>query len=215
MAEAKLRAPFVFRNRLERAVTADDYAAIVMRDFAADVQRAAAVMRWNGTGPEVIVAVDALGGGVPREELLCRIERHLRDFRRVGHDVHVTAARAVPLDIALTVCVRPGYLNGHVKAAVLAALGSRRLANGGSGFFHPDKLSFGEGVFLSRIVAVVQALDGVASVVVNRLERLGDGSFGELAAGVLPLGPMEVARLDSDPNYPENGVLTLTVRGGR
>ncbi len=215
VAEARLRAPYLFRNRLERAVTADDYAAIVMRDFAAQVQRAAAVLRWNGTGPEVIVAVDARGSDHADERLLCRIERHLGNYRRVGHDVHVEPARYVPLHLALCVCVKPNYLSGHVKAAVLATLGSRRLANGRLGFFHPDNLSFGEGVFVSRIVATVQALEGVASVVLKRLERLGNGPFGELAAGVLALGPMEVARLDVDPNFPENGVLELEMRGGR
>ncbi len=121
----------------------------------------------------------------------------------------------MPLELALTVCVAPGYLSGHVKAAVAAALGSRRLPGGKLGFFHRDNLTFGEGVLVSRIVAAVQALPGVASVVVDRLERLYEGSYGELAAGVLPLGPMEVARLDADPNFPEHGVLTLTMRGGR
>jgi hypothetical protein len=213
--EVKLRAPFLFRTRLERAVTAEDYAAIVMRDFASTVQRAAAALRWNGTGPEIIVAVDALGGGVPDDELLQLIECHLRRYRRVGHDLHVIAARAVSLDLALTICVKPSYLRGHIKSAVFAALGSRRAASGKPGFFHPDNLSFGEGVFVSRIVATVQAIEGVESVIVTRLERLHTGTFGELEAGVLQLAPLEVARLDADPNFPENGVLQLTLRGGR
>lgn len=215
VAEARLRAPYLFRTRLERAVTAEDYAAIVMRDFPAEVQRAAAVLRWNGTGPEVIVAIDPRGTGQAPERLLCRIERHLDAYRRVGHDLHLTPARYVPLTLALCVCVKPNYLRGHVKAAVLAAMGSRRLASGKLGFFHPDNISFGEGVFVSRIVATVQALEGVASVQVTKLERMGEGPFGEIDAGVLELGPMEVARLDVDPNFPENGVLELDVRGGR
>ena len=32
---------------------------------------------------------------------------------------------------------------------------------------------------------------------------------------VLPLGPFEIAQLDNDPSFPENGVLLLDVRGGR
>jgi hypothetical protein len=31
----------------------------------------------------------------------------------------------------------------------------------------------------------------------------------------LLLGPFEIAQLDNDPNFPENGVLVLDVRGGR
>jgi len=52
-------------------------------------------------------------------------------------------------------------------------------------------------------------------VTVAKLERLFEGENGELASGVLPLGPLEVARLDNDPGFPENGRLTLDMRGGR
>ena len=29
------------------------------------------------------------------------------------------------------------------------------------------------------------------------------------------LGPLEIARVDNDPDYPENGRITFDVRGGR
>ena len=50
---------------------------------------------------------------------------------------------------------------------------------------------------------------------VDKLERLFEGANQEIQNGVLPIGPLEVARLDSDPNRPENGRLTLNMRGGR
>lgn len=213
--EAKLRAPHVFRSRLERAVTADDYAAIVMRDFPAQVQRAAATMCWNGIGPQVLVAVDPLGQAEPNPALLCEIEHHLWRYRRMGHDVRVEAAQAVPLYIALFICVRDGYLRGHVKAALLDAFSNRLLPAGKRGFFHPDNLSFGQGVYLSQVVAAAQAVEGVESVRVAHFERLYEGPNGEITAGVLPLGPLEVARLDNDPGFPEHGRLTLQLEGGR
>jgi len=213
--EAKLHAPHVFRSRLERAVTADDYAAIVTRDFASRVQRAAAAMCRNGIGPQVMVAVDALGQAEPDPALLCEIEHHLWRFRRMGHDVHVAAAQAVPLDIALFVCVRDGYLRGHVKAALLDAFSNRLLPGGRRGFFHPDGMTFGQGIYLSRVVATAQAVEGVESVHVTRFERLYEGPNGEIDAGVLPLGPLEIARLDNDPGFPERGRLTLKLEGGR
>ena len=64
--EAKLYAPHAFRQRLERAITAEDYAAIVRREFPTKVQRAAASLRWNGSWHEVLVVVDALGPGASR-----------------------------------------------------------------------------------------------------------------------------------------------------
>ena len=33
--------------------------------------------------------------------------------------------------------------------------------------------------------------------------------------GVLALGPLEIARCDNDPNFPENGRIKLSMRGGR
>ena len=37
----------------------------------------------------------------------------------------------------------------------------------------------------------------------------------ELASGVLTIGAMEVAQLDNDPSFPENGKLELILGGGR
>lgn len=210
VTEAKLRAPHAFRRRLERAVTAADYAAIVMRDFPASVQRAAAVVRGTGASVEVQVAVDAAGGAEPGDALLRCIEAHLACYRRIGHDVRVIAARQVPLDLALHICVKPGYLRGHVKAALLRAFGTGR-----QGFFHPDALKLGESVLASRIVALAQGIDGVSGVVLQRFERLFEGPAGELEDGVLPIGPLEVARLDNDASWPENGQLALDLEGGR
>jgi hypothetical protein len=52
-------------------------------------------------------------------------------------------------------------------------------------------------------------------VAVTKLERLFEGANGELASGILALGPLEIARLDNDPSTPELGRLTLRMRGGR
>jgi hypothetical protein len=52
-------------------------------------------------------------------------------------------------------------------------------------------------------------------VVVTKLERRFLGPNQEIANGVLPLGHFEIARLDNDPSFPENGILTLIMRGGR
>jgi hypothetical protein len=55
----------------------------------------------------------------------------------------------------------------------------------------------------------------VETVRVKRLERLHEPDGGALDSGVLRLGATEVAQLDSDPNFPENGRLELLLRGGR
>jgi len=111
----------------------------------------------------------------------------------------------VPLDVAVTVCVQPAYLRAHVLAAVNRVLGA---------LFAPDALTFGDDVHLSRVVAAVVAVPGVENAEVTTLRRLLGGD-DVTVDGVLPIGPMEVARLDRDPDAPENGRLVLTPVGGR
>ena len=208
-------APYAFRQELQRAIIADDYRALVERDFADQVQRAGATLRWNGGRYEALVAVDQLDKEQADPSLLWVIFRRLHRYRRIGHDIHVQSATLVPLLIEMNVCVLPHYLCGHVEAELLDVFSNRVLIDGRRGFFHPDNLSFGEGVFLSRLVASAQAVAGVESVTVTKLERMGEGPNGEIESGVLPLGPLEIAQLDNDPSLPENGTLTLKLGGGR
>jgi hypothetical protein len=214
LAEAKLLAPTAFRQDLQRAITAGDYARLVERDFA-QVQRAAAQLRWTGSWYEVVVAVDQRGRPEADPALLREIRRHLWRYRRIGHDLRVVSAQQVPLHVKLVVCVLPDYLRGHVKAALLQLFGNRQLPDGRLGFFHPDNLTFGEGIALSRLVALVRSVPGVENVAVERLERYGRPSTRAIIDGVLQLGPLEVARLDNDPNQRENGRFELEMRGGR
>ncbi|MFO0699085.1 MAG: putative baseplate assembly protein [Nitrospira sp.] len=215
MAEVKLYAPHTFRKKLERAITPDDYAAIVLREFPHKVQRAAAQLRWNGSWYEMWVAVDPLGRDEADPALLKEIEGRLYRYRRIGHDLLVRSATRVSVNIELMVCVLPGYLRGHVKAALLEIFSNRALPDGRLGFFHPDNLTFGDGIYLSRLVAVAQAVPGVESVTVKTLKRLFQPPSGELENGVLPLGPFEIARADNDPSLPENGRVDIDVKGGR
>ncbi len=213
LAEIKLFAPQTFRKDLQRAVTADDYARIAERN--PKVQRAAAILHWTGSRYEVQVAIDPLGGEEASPQLLQDISGYLYRYRRIGHDLKVVPARYVALDIALTICVMPHYLRGHVEAALLDVFSNRLLPDGRRGFFHPDNLTFGDDIHLSRLVAAAQAVTGVENVVVTKLQRLYELSNQEIQNGVLPLDPLEVARLDNDPGFPEHGKLVLDVRGGR
>ena len=208
----RLRAPDAYRRELVRAITADDYATLA--GGFPGVQRAAAQLRTTGSGTEVHVAVDT-PGGPPDAGLLARVERYLERYRRIGHDVRAVPAREVPIDLAVTVCARPEYFAGHVATAVREVLGSGRLADGRPALFHPDSLTFGDDVRLSRIVAAVADVAGVAGVEVICMARLFGPIDDALDAGVLRLGPLEVAVLDDDPGRPDRGRLGITVEGGR
>ena len=242
--DVKQFAPYAFDSQLERAITADDYAAIAADnerrlDERATLERedpeictaaftrlqgAKAALRWTGSWYTVLVALDPAGGETTDAELAEEITLYLDPFRRMGYDLLVKQAQYVPLKLSMTICVLPDYQRGHVEAAVLDALSNRVLADGTLGFFHPDNLTFGGGVFVSQLLARVQAIQGVQNAMVTELERfeISEASPGtdqegeELPANsALLMGPFEIAQLDNDPNYPENGVLALDVRGGR
>jgi hypothetical protein len=211
--DVKLLAPHAFRKELLRAITAEDYALLAQRHPR--VQRASTTIRWTGSWHDVVVAIDPLGSVEADQELLDEVEMLLHKYCRMGYDLSVKAARYVALDIKMTICVKPDYLRGHVEAELLDLLSNRVLRDGKLGFFHPDNLTFGEGIYLSRLVAAAQAVTGVESVFVDKLQRLFEPSNYEIERGLLAMGPLEVARLDNDPNFPENGVLVLNIMGGR
>lgn len=213
LRDIKLRAPTAMRSTLERAITADDYARLA--EANPKVQRAAATLRWNGSRYLVRVAVDPLGTESVPAALLDQIGDDLYRYQRIGHDVEVVPATYVPLDVAMTIHILPRFHAKEVEGAVLSVFSTRVLADGTRGVFHPDNLSFGISVDLSRLVDRAQRVVGVESVSVTRLERLNTGPNAEIENGVLPIGALEIARLDNDPNFPERGRFTLKTRGGR
>jgi len=215
LAEVKLFAPGAIR-KIERAVISDDYARLAERSDPAAIQRAAAPsLRWTGSWYEAQVAIDPRDREELQDALRDEVDGYLHRYRRIGHDLRVTPARYVALDVALHICVLPHYLRAHVKADLLDLFSNRELGGGRRGFFHPDNLTFGEGVRLSRLVAAAQAVNGVESVTVTRLQRLHEDAHDEIENGILPLAALEVARLDNDPGMPDHGVLKLNLRGGR
>jgi hypothetical protein len=215
LAEVKLLAPRAFRTDLRRAVIPDDYAKLVMTRNP-EVQRAAAARRWTGAGDLMDVAVDFLAAvpAAERPTLLGKIQTDLNRFRRIGHSVRVHEAQFVPLEVALDVFLLPTALRGAVAARLGELLGNRPLPGGGLGFFHPDNLTFGQGVAASRLIALAQAVPGVEHVAVTLLRRVG-ATDAPAAPAFLAVGPLEIVQLDNDPNRAENGRLTINLRGGR
>ncbi|MFE5616952.1 putative baseplate assembly protein [Streptomyces sp. NPDC056470] len=210
--EIRRDAPRAFAVQ-ERAVTAADWADVTERVGA--VQRAAATLRWTGSWHSVFVTADRRGGkpvdAAFERELRARLER----YRLAGYDLEVDGPVFVPLEIGLRVCVERTHLRSDVGAAVLARLGDSTLPGGGRGLFHPDRLTFGQPVHLSTVLAEVHAVPGVESVDVHTFRRQRLPETSGLDSGVLAMGRLEIARLDNDPNFPERGMLDLTLGGGR
>jgi len=205
-------APSAFRSQ-ERAVTPEDYARVV--EHHPQVQRAAATARWTGSWRTIFVTVDRLGGLDVTKEFKEELLLYLDQFRMAGHDVEVDNPRFAFLEVEIHVCVEPDYFRADVRSVLLDVLSARAFPDGRRGVFHPDNFTFGQSVYLSPLYAAAQAVEGVASVEIKKLQRLRRESQQALDDGFLSVGRLEVARLDNDPNFPERGIFNLTVEGGK
>jgi hypothetical protein len=212
VAHVRQTAPAAFRVQ-QRAVTAEDYAEMTQRH--PQVQRAVATIRWTGSWHTVFLTVDRIGGRAVDGPFRQAIRDHLEAYRLAGHDVEIDGPRFVPLEIEMEVCVRPDYFRSDVAQALLDVFSNRILPDGRMGLFHPDRLTFGQPVYLSALVEAAQAVEGVRWVGFTTFRRLGGRGPGEIASGVLSMDRLEIARLDNDPNFPDRGALRLAMEGGR
>jgi uncharacterized phage protein gp47/JayE len=203
-----------FRAQQFRAVTEADYqkAALGLDGVAGAV----AAFRWTGSWYTVFVGIDpqrptdvlTAPGGRTRlaPEFEQRVRAGLTRYRLAGYDLELRTALYVSLRVDIELCVAPEHFRSDVREAVLIALGA---------FFHPDNWTFGQSVYLSAVYAAVKAVEGVASLEVKAFHRFVRDPAGELQAGIIPMGPWEIARLDNDPNRMENGTLIVTAGGGK
>ena len=124
----------------------------------------------------------------------------------------------VPLDIVLTVCVAPGHFRGTVsQPRCSSAFSTRDLPGGGRGFFHPDNFTF-------AAAGLPQRRDrrrdgGARGGLGGRPGRpASSGSASprpdELAAGLIAMDRLEVARCDSEPPDPAAGRIDFDMSGG-
>lgn len=203
--------PHAFRSQL-RAVIESDYPE-ALRNFP-DVQRAAVFFRWTGSWYTVFVIVDRVGGLEADEDFKKGVAGFLDKYRLAGYDLEVVTPVYVPLEIEMTVCTDEYHYNSKVENKLREVFSNQDLLGGGKGFFHPDNLSFGEPVFLSRIYEFAMTVDGVGSVTLTKFRPRGRDT-DEIDIGWIEVGDFEIARLDNDPNFPEHGTIKFDVRGGK
>ncbi len=215
LEEVRQYAPEAFRIQ-ERAVTEADYAEKAQQypnTTYPEVQRAAATRRWTGSWYTMFVTADRMDGAPVDEPFDRSLRNHLEKFRLTGHDLEVDAPQLVPLDIRISVCVKPDHLASNVKKRLLEVFSSSRSSMGEKGFFHPDNFTFGQSVYLSQVLATAMSVDGVKWVDIlskgsnHRFQRWGRAAGDEIAEGRIAMDRLEIAQLDNDPSRPENGRL--------
>jgi hypothetical protein len=209
--EVRQFAPEAFRTQ-ERAVTEADYAT--KTELHPQVQKALASFRWTGSWHTVFLTIDRKNGLDIDDNFKQEIYEHLEKYRMAGYDLELRSPVLVPLDIELNVCVKPGFFRSNVMEKLLEEFSRFELPNRLKGFFHPDKFTFGQPVYLSAIYQRAMAVEGVASVELKTFKRQSRPSNQEITNGVLMPGESEIIRLDNDPNFPENGKINFLMYGG-
>lgn len=148
MEQVRQFAPQAFRVQ-ERAVTPADYVEVTQR--RADVQRAAATLRWTGSWYTAFVTVDRAGGLAVDDRFARDLRGYLNRYRLAGYDLEINGPIFVPLELALLICVKRDHFRSDVKQTLLRTFSNQTLPDGRRGFFHPDNFSFGQPLYLSRI----------------------------------------------------------------
>jgi hypothetical protein len=208
LARTKEELPSSLRHgSLQRAVALEDYAAVAMEVPGAGRATARAA---GGLFNTVMVLVDPEGAEDLEEGLRQRVHQHLDALRMTGREHVVLAAEYVPLEVELVLCAQPGFARHLVRDRVMAEL--RPGSGERPGWFHPDRLSFGDAVRLGDLLAFVQGLAGVRSVKATVFRPLGNPA-GIAVRDIIVLGRTNVARLDADPDFPEHGTLEVRMIG--
>jgi predicted phage baseplate assembly protein len=210
--QIRRRAPQAFLTQ-ERAVTMADYAAIAERNSQVDA--AVATLRWTGSWYTVFVTAEPKCAGNLTPDLRKALARNINRYRLAGQDIQLESPQYVSLEIELTVCVNPAYFQSDVEASLLEVLGNKVLPNGQRGLFYPDSFTFGQTVYLSPIYAAARKVAGVDSITATVFEPQGIRTTRYLDSGEIPLGPLQIARLENDPSLPDHGQLSLVMRGGK
>jgi hypothetical protein len=212
MEQVRRNAPQAFRTQ-NRAVTEKDYEACAL--LYPGVQRAAATIRFTGSWFTVYLTVDREGGLGVDQAFHDALLAYMDQFRMAGYDLEIDGPRFVSLDIQMTVCVKPDYFRAYVEQALLELFSSRTLPSGKRGVFHPDNFTFGQPVYLSKLYAAAQSVEGVRRVTFTRFQRLGSLESSALDSGKLPIGRLEIARLDANADFPDRGKFELIPEGGK
>ena len=193
-------------------MTEADYAEVSERNR--DVQRAAATFRWTGSWHTVFVTADRSAAECSTPQFETTLRTWLEKYRMAGYDLEVDSPVFVPLEVGLHVCVVPGQLRSDVATEVRA-----RLLGLGAARRRPRPLPPRQPHVRAGGVPLVgprrgALRPGVQSVDVVTFQRQREPESSGIDTGLLPMGRLEIARLDNDPNFPERGVLDLTFGGG-
>ena len=192
----------------ERAVTAEDFAQIAER--YAEVASAAAAYFWTGSWDTVYLAVRRVAGKPIDEAFEAGLQAYFAGFIMAGLALEIIPPVMVPLVIEILVTTAPEYASSEVRQQLETLFGTGYLDDGTPAFFNPDRLGFGHTIAFSAIADWALQVPGVAGIEPIEFRRLSLDDGGNHSE--IPIGPIEIARADNNPTFPQNGEITFVMR---
>ena len=211
-AEARQVATEAFRAVTYRAVRSEDYAAAA--ETLPWVQRAGAAFRWTGSWLSAFVTPDPIGASILSPTQGVELVQLLDRYRQAGREAHVLKPVYADIDLEIVVCVAPSAYLGEVKERVLLALFGKKGARPQSGYFSPDRFTFGTPLDRSTLEAAIQSVEGVKAVEGICIRRSGFFDWRAFRELSYPPGMNTIIRVDNDPLHPERGSVRLLMEGG-
>ncbi|MBL8632168.1 MAG: baseplate J/gp47 family protein [Myxococcales bacterium] len=203
--QVRLLAPHRFQTQ-ERAVSSDDYIRIAKR--YPTVRDVLVSRRYTGSYYTISLTVVRRGGLALDQRFRDGLLAHLDRFRMAGHVLRIVDPVLIPLDLKLLVGIASGHFRSDVLSSLYAALGPG--STDAPGFFHPDRQTLGQPVYLSQLVREAMQVRGVTWVEPVRFRRYGESSDRD----VLPMHPCELPRVENLATDKTRGTLELLI-GGR
>ena len=177
-------------GKVERqtAVLAEDYREIVMREFGESLQNASASIRPMGSFQLVTIVVDPFVRSDRIDNEV--IQKAMQKYRQIGHEIRVIDGTKIEVNLTIQIFTSRGVSASEVRESCEAALSDIQSPNGSLGFFHPDRLTFGESIFANKVTESVNSIPGVENSSILRLER---ADLPNPKNQVVEFGPLEVA----------------------
>jgi hypothetical protein len=205
-------APQDFRFRRRRAVLAQDYVAAA--ETEPWVKSAGSVFRWTGSWLTTFTTPEPKASEAVAIEDRTSLIDLLNRYRMAGTESYVPDPIYLSIDLRIEVCAEPWAFAAGVRQAIITALAPSG-PTAADAFFAINRFVFGQPLDRSQLEAAIQAIPGVAGVTCIDY-RLRDRFAGFLDMGdTVPVGSNEILRCDNDSSRPNNGALSVTVRGGR
>jgi len=186
----KRMAPRMLRT-LWRAVTAEDYKTLA--EVLPGVAKATVLCAPPGQAAywgQVNLYIAPEGGGLPTEELKKMVEEYFADREMLTATTVVFDPVYAPVNVSLEVAVKENYMRLDIENLVRDTIQK---------FFSFPNMDFGQCVFMSDLVAAVDAIEGVRYVNLTILSR-----------DVTGVGNVIIAQNE----IPQLGALTIDSFGG-